>query len=416
MQKKSHERKTEMKPSKLQRIIVLALIACMILSVSCGKKEEEPVSSPSESTAPVSQSPQPSPSPQPSETPKPTPSPSPAPVVSTSPEPVDTQDDAEPILDQYYLNDKLMMEMLVNDDVMIQEIDSGLFINTDSEKTMLLIMFKPGIQNLEASGLIARTAVSTSFTNAQASELLDGSLFGSRAKYCEFTADSDEGGTIYGIAASTIANQSFYNVLVAFEEDAPAYEMQLIVSVFGTINILKPTTVNQTAKTAIYNSVYQEQLNSRQITQSPAVSSQKPVSDWSYLPYDFYSWWGDPGDYGMYPSWVYEPDWDFYSDPGDYWDWGWDDYSDWWFYDEYGDYYDYDYYQYFDDYWDDYDPWSDYGDYYDDWWSDYDDWDYDEWDDWDYDPWSDSGDWDYDPWSDYGDDDWSDYGDYDDDW
>jgi DNA-directed RNA polymerase subunit beta' len=405
----------KLKSFKLQIIAAIMVLVCLLTLAACGGKKEEEVSPPP-STSPAAQTPKPMPSPSPS--------PASPPAANTPARPVDDRNDDSPFLDQYYLNDMLMIEMLVNDDVNIQEFDGGLFINTDSEKTMMLIMFKPGLQNLAASGQIARTAVSQSFQDAKVGDLQDGSLFGSRAKYCEFVSVSDEGIPVYGIAAATIANQSFYNVLVAFEEDAPEYEMQLIISVFETINILKPSNVNQNAQTAAYQSQYQAQLNSNQVTPSPASSAKKSVDQWNSLPYEFYSWWGDPGDYGAYPAWCYEPDWDYYSDPGDYWDWGWDDGGDWWFYDEYGDYYDFDYYQDFDDYWDDYDPWSDPGDWdYDPWsdFGDWDDWDYDDWSDpgdWDYDPWSDPGDdWDdYDDWSDYGDDEWSDYGDYDDDW
>jgi hypothetical protein len=136
------------------------------------------------------------------------------------------------------------------------------------------------------------------------------------------------------------------------------------------MNVLRPAVVDQDAKEAVYTSHYQQQLDAQAVTPA-AKSKSKPVSTWSALPYYYYSWLGDPGDYGDYPSWYYEPDWDYYSDPGDYWDWGWDDSRDWWFYDEYDDYYDYEYYQEYDDYWDGYDPYSDPGDYYADGYGDY---------------------------------------------
>ena len=431
MKKTSYERKDL---NRRLAIAVIALILCIGALAACGSPKDEAVSASQESAPAATPARTPTPSPTTTLTPTPTPTLSSTPKPIQTPgsrpttTPVQARADSAPILDQYYLSEKLMIEMLINDDVLIDEMDNGLYIGAESETVAILIMFTPGIQNLGAAGEIARSAVSQSFSDATIDELQDGSMFGARAKYSTFEAFSADGTPNAGITAATIVNQSFYNVLVVFEEGAPEYDMELMYAVFGTINILQPASVDTEAKTAQYESQYESQISSNQIQPSPK-STQTPVTEWYYLPYDYYSWWGDPGDYGAYPEWVYEPDWDYYSDYDSYWDWGWDDYSDWWFYDEYSDYYDYDYYSYYDDYWDDYDPWSDPGDW--DWDYDYDDWsDPGDWDwDYDYDDWSDPGDWDYDydydydDWSDPGDwdydyDDWSDPGDYgyDDDW
>ena len=335
--------------------------------------------------------------------------------------------DNTPILDQYYLNDRLMIEMLINDDIIIEETDSGIMLSGESEQAMLAITISPGIQNLGAAGEISRAMVSTNFSEATVGELTDTYLFGARAKNSRFEAYTEEGVRIVGLSSGAIINQSYYNMIVLFEETAPAIEMATISTIFPTINVLQPTIVDQESKNAVYKSVYQESVSSNKVKTSPK-SSRKSVSEWNELPYSYYSWWGDEGDYSSLPSWYFEPDWDYYSYYDNYWDWGWDADDDWWFYDTYSDYYDYDYYIGQDDYWEDYEyNWGTAGlgfeeaDYYDSW-SDPGDYGYDDYDSWSdpgdgYDEWSDPGDYgydDYDSWSDPGDgyDEWSDPGDY----
>ncbi len=338
-----------------------------------------------------------------------------------------------PILDQYYLNDKFMIEMLINDDITIEETESGIILSGKSEQAMMAITISPGIQNLEAAGEISRAMVSANFSEAVMRDTTDTYLFGARAKNIRFEAVSEEGVKIVGLSSGAIVNQSYYNMLVLFEETAPDIEMATISTLFPTINVLQPTSVNKESKNAVYKSLYQESVSSNKLKTSPK-SSQKSVSEWNELPYSYYSWWGDAGDYGSVPSWYFEPDWDYYSYYDNYWDWGWDDDDDWWFYVTYSDFYDYDYYAGQDDYWaeyeynwgtaglgfedaDYYDSWSDPGDGYDAWSDPGDTGDYDAWSDAGdgYDAWSDPGDTgDYDSWSDAGDgyDDWSDSGDY----
>jgi len=287
------------------------------------------------------------------------------------------------VADQYYLNDKLMIEMLINNDVTVKDAADGFVIGTKTGKTSMSVNFRPGIQNLNAAGDMLRDAVKQAHPKAQLEEMQDSSLFGVRAKSCRFAFAADkEGETFKGTAAAAIVNQSFYNLILIIDPQASQNEIQLMNKVMASINILRPAAVDEGSKTAKYESQYQEKIQKKEVKPAPK-SSKKQVSEWDMLPYAYYSWWSDPGDYYDYPSWYFEPDWDYYGDYDYYWDWGWDS-DDWWFYDEYGDYYDWDYYQDFDDYWYNYEyDWDDY-DYYD-WWDD-DGW----WDD--YDPWSDPGD------------------------
>jgi len=265
-------------------------------------------------------------------------------------------------LDQYYANENFMLEMLVNDFCVINEDGKNLTISTADGNAAIVVSIIPGIQNLSATGELVSAVVQNAFAGAEVSDIKDANLFGARAKSCDYQV-ADENGevSLMGIEAAGIVNQTCYFLNVLMQPGMSQAEGDLIVNVFSSMNVLRPTQVDQTAKEAVYASQYQSQLDSKAVKTSTK-SKAKPVNNWSSLPYAFYSWYGDPGDYGGYPAWYFEPDWDYYSDPGDYWDWGWDDGSDWWFYNEYGDYYDYDYYSNYDDYWADYDPWSDPGD------------------------------------------------------
>jgi hypothetical protein len=306
-----------------------------------------------------------------------------------------------PIVDQVYTNENFMIEMLVNDSCVIQENGANLVVTTVPNHIALIVSIIPGIQNLAAAAELAKSTVMSSIPDVAIGEAEDANFFGARSKMYGYQASDGTAG--YEIAS--IINQTCYFINIMIDGAAVEAgemtedEFNLIMNVLTSVNILRPTQVEPEAQTAVYETHYP------QVPPAPQTQkTTKPVSEWSSLPYAYYSWWGDPGDYySSFPYWYYEPDWDYYSDPGDYWDWGWDDDSDWWFYDEYGDYYGYDYYQDYDDYWDDYDPWSDPGD--------------------GYDEWSDSGDYSDDGYGDYVEDDgWGDYaeddgwGDYADEW
>jgi len=288
-------------------------------------------------------------------------------------------------LDQLYVNEEFMLEMLINDDCIVTQDGSLLGIESAAGNALMTISLFPGIQNLSAAGEVARYLVANSFEDVTISELSDGNLFGARAKTLTYDAGTGED-SMSGVEGAAVVNQSLYVLNVIFMEAVTDNEGDLMLNLMDSINIVRPAQVDSEAKTAVYETHYPEA--------QPAPQSRNTVTEWEYLPYYYYSWWDSADGYGDYPEWYFEPDWDYYSDPGDYWDWGWDDDSDWWFYDEYGDYYDYDYYQDYDDYWGSYDPWSDPGDYYD---SDYYDSDsygsyYDSSDGYDYD----SGSYDYD--------------------
>jgi DNA-directed RNA polymerase subunit beta' len=301
-------------------------------------------------------------------------------------------------LSQYYVNENFMVEMLVNEYCTIRENGANLTISMTDGHAGIVLSLLPGIQNLSAAGELSMVAVQNAFQGVEISGISDANLFGARAKKCEYQLVGEDGNIeLMGIEAAGIVNQSCYFLNVMMEPGMSEAEGALIVGVFSSMNVLRPSLVDQGEKEAVYTSHYQEQLDSKAVKRAPQAKA-KAVNEWKYLPYYYYSGWGDPGDYAYCEQWYFEPDWDYYSDPGDYWDWGWDEDSEWWFYDEYSDYYDYDYYQDYDDYWDDYDPYSDYGDTYDEW--------------------GDSGDM-YDEWGDTGDmyDEWGDTGDYyDEDW
>lgn len=394
-------------------IFALAL-ALLLLLTACGAPAPAATPVPSGPAATATPKPAASSSPTPASTPTPA-APEPAAQVST-------------VLDQYYANDMFMIEMLINDDVIVSEQASSLMLTTPEQHAAIVVSIIPGIQNLAAAGELTKSVVASTYEGAAAGEVEDGFLFGARAKLIEYVVADDEA-PFMGIHAASIVNQSCYFMNAMFYEGISEAEGKLMIDVFSSINVLTPIDVDQAAQTATYVSQYEEELKTEAVKPSKSTKSQS-VDYWTYLPYDFYSWWGDPGDYyDGFPSDYFEPDYDYYSDPGDYWSWGWDDDS-WGFYDEYDSYYDWDTYQEYEDYYDDADGGGGYGDdyaeYYD--WAleanDY-DWSEDDYDDYEvysdpgdgYDEWSDPGDYyddGYEVYSDPGDgyDEWSDPGDY----
>lgn len=245
-----------------------------------------------------------------------------------------------------YTNPDFMLEMLVNDDCEIEENGANIAVMSSAGNAVLILSLFPGIQNLTAGCNLALVALTNTFPNVKVSEFSQGMLFGALSKSCTYTAEQ-EWGIVAGMQAAAIINQSCYVLTVMFDPNVSDEEGLLITNVFNNINVVRPEQVDQASQTAVYTSAHPEAKPSKK-------SKAASVTEWDYLPYYYYSWWGDPGDYGDYPAWYFEPDWDYYSDPGDYWDWGWDEDNDWWFYDEYADYYDYDYYQGYDDYWETY--------------------------------------------------------------
>ncbi|MFT3983464.1 MAG: hypothetical protein QM697_06135 [Lachnospiraceae bacterium] len=290
---------------------------------------------------------------------------------------------------ELYQSQTLMMEMLVNEDCVIEDTGDTLMVSTPDGFAQVGISFIPGIQNLGATAELIPAVLESN--NAVPEEVKDGVIFGERAKHCTYSLPDGEGGSTEGFFATAIVNSSLYMLDVEFAMGCTDEDGELITNVFSSMNILTPTSVDQEAKTATYETKYPEA--------KPAKAAEKtyqPVTEWVYLPYYYYAW--DYGfDYSVYDSLFYEPDWNYYTD-GNWWSWSWDDDGSWGFYDEYGDWYAEDYYSYYDDYYD-YDPYSDPGDYYD------------------YDPYSDPGDYYYeeeysDPGDYYYEEEYSDPGDY----
>ncbi len=332
------------------RSALALLLAMMLVLTACGQAEAAVTS---ETTPEVTAVPTPKPTPKPK--PKPKPTAEPVGALST-------------VLDQYYANDMFMIEMLVNEDIIITEQEASLIFMTPQEHAAIVLCIIPGVQNLSLVGDLAKSMVTGAFETAQVGEIEDAFLFGARAKMVEYqVADSDP--PLTGIQATGIVNQSCYMMNAMFYDGITAEEGRLMIDMFSSINVLVPQNVDQQAQTASYVSKYEQELSSSAVKPAKSTKAQT-VTEWVYLPYDYYSWWGDYGDTsGGYAQSYYEPDWNYYSDPGDYWSWGWDADEDWGFYDDYGDYYDYDTYWEYQDYYDDWDGGggygSDYAEYYD---------------------------------------------------
>ncbi len=265
--------------------------------------------------------------------------------------------DVSPDVNQLYVNQNYMLEMLINDSCTVEDDGAGaLTVLVPSQNAALLLNFKPGIQNLAASGNMMHSALAATFPNGQLSDLTDCYFFGERAKKCDFFADMDDGTQMGGVGVTSIVNQSMYYAQVIFADATTANEAALITNVLASMNILRPVAVDANTQKAAYQSRYKGV--------APAPNYQQeyvPPDEWYYLPYYYYSWWDDYGTYQMYGPEYYEPDWDYYSD-GAYWSWGWDTEDDWGFYDDYEDAYGTSAYGACEDYYSDFDPWSDPGD------------------------------------------------------
>ena len=307
---------------KGKHILLLLLVGMLLLSVGCGKKDVDAEGVESLTTENAETNAE-------------------SGVVSTE-------------VSELYQSQSLMMEMLVNEDCVIEDNGDTIMVRTPDGLTQVGISFIPGIQNLEATAALI-PIVLESF-NAVPEEIEDGVIFGERAKHCTYSLPDGEGGSTEGFFATVIVNSSLYLLDVEFAMGCTDEDVALITNVFHSVNILKPTSVNQETKTATYETKYPEAKPAKS-----AKKTYKPVVEWVYLPYHYYAWDSD-FDYSDYDSIFYEPDWNYYSD-GNWWSWSWDEDESWGFYDAYGDWYSEDYYSYYDDYYD-YDPYSDPGDYY----------------------------------------------------
>lgn len=300
------------------RLLALAMALCMATALfGCGKKE---ANAREEAAAPV--------------------------PAKNTPEPAHVST----VVNEVYTNSKFMLEMLVNGDCEVTEDGANVAVMSAPGNAALILSLFPGIQNLTAGCNLALMALTNTFPNVQVSEFSQGVLFGALSKSCTYTAEQEQG-TVAGLQAAAIINQSCYVLTLMLDPNITNEEGLLITNVFNSLNVLRPAQVSRSSQTAVYTSKYPEARPSPK-------SKSKTVKEWVYLPYYYYSWWDDGSNYGEFPYWYFEPDWDYYSDPDAYWDWGWDEYNDWGFYDEYSDYYDYDYYQEYNDYWETYDAYE----------------------------------------------------------
>ncbi|MDR1589314.1 MAG: hypothetical protein LBS51_03895 [Oscillospiraceae bacterium] len=333
----------------VKRVLAMLLMASLVLSLAaCGGKDGESVSDKATITAEVSPNGENTRS------------------GDGNGEPVSdemtTAAEVNPNVDSLFQYQPLLLEMLVNEDVVIETEDDGITLTSSAGNAGINITMFPGVQNLGKVVELIPGIIESQWGVSDA-EITDGYLFGAKAKRATSAFVTADGATGVGSVSAAIANQSLYLLTLMFADQMSPSEGELFINLVASLNVLVPKEVDQTAKTAKYETKYP---TAPPAPQTAEVKST-PATQWEYLPYYYYS---DPGDY--LPDYFYEPDYNYWSDPGDYWSWGWDDDSDWYFYDEYSDYYEYEYYESYDDYYDedwydyysDYDPYDEY-DYYD---------------------------------------------------
>jgi hypothetical protein len=261
-------------------------------------------------------------------------------------------------LDTKYVSKDYMLTTLVNSDCTITEDTDGLSFSTTN--TLVNISVTPGVQNLSKAAVNMQSLVPSYFTDGQAGEISDGYLFGYRAKLFMMSCTYNDM-QCNGMMVLSVINQSLYMMTVVIDEQATTDEFELMKNVISSIVVLAPLSVDSETHTAQYSDPYEDYTNFY------SDYDYYDISFWYYLPYEYYAWCDVD-----YSAWsdetLFEPDWNYYPDENDYWDWGWDTEDDWIFYDDYYAYYEQDYYEtqvdYYYDYDEYYDVWdSDFGDY-----------------------------------------------------
>jgi len=263
-------------------------------------------------------------------------------------------EEVNPDVDGKYVSKSYMLTTLTNADVKISETKDMLSLSTPSENAMAFVNIFPGLQNYEVAANYIHDNVSNFFENGVPSDVVDGYLFGARAKLIPFTCTFGEV-PLQAIYAVTIVNQTMYTLTYLYSENASESEIQLMNNVVSSIQILKPQAVDQTSKKAAYVDPYQDvkvyyypEIYFPDIYDSYDDYFYYDISAWDYLPYDCYDW--SIIDYSAYDESFFMPDYDYYEDESEYWAWGWDEEQDWEFYDEYETNYSYESYDEYEDY------------------------------------------------------------------
>lgn len=258
------------------------------------------------------------------------------------------------IVDGKFVSKSYMLTTLTNTDVQISETKEMLSLCTPSENAMAFVNIFPGLQNFEVTAQYIHDNVPTFFQNGVAMDVVDGYLFGARAKLIPYTCTFGDI-PLQGIYAVTIVNQTMYTLTYLYSVNASESEIALMNSIVTSMQILKPQVVDQTTKKAAYVDPYPEvtvnyypQIYFPDLYESYDDYEYYDISAWDYLPYDCYDWCDI--DYSAYDESFFTPDYDYYEDETQYWDWGWDEEESWEFYEEYEEVYTYESYDEYEDY------------------------------------------------------------------
>jgi hypothetical protein len=272
-------------------------------------------------------------------------------------------------VDQKFVSTNYMLTGLVNTDCVMDENENGLIISVPSGNAAIQINFVPGIQNATTAVNNLQTLVTQNYSQEGTGGTFQTSLLGYNATVIPFTANLDNQ-IVNGFASAFIANQSLYSINLFYYSTASANELELISKVLPSLQIIKPTSVDNSTKKASYTDPYASYKSydpylyyyiSGEWTYDDYLAAFNAYYDsidialWEELPYEYYSWY--EGDYSGYTEEDFAADWDYY-DEDDYWSWGWDEAEDWAFYDEYADYYSEDYYDDLTNYYEEYEDYA----------------------------------------------------------
>jgi hypothetical protein len=269
-------------------------------------------------------------------------------------------------VDQKFVNTNYMVTGLINTDCIVTEDSTnGLLISVPSGNAVIQINLVPGVQNYTAAVNGMQEIITTNYSQEGTGGSFEASLLGYNATVIPFTANMDNQ-IVNGFTSVFIANQSLYSLSLLYYSTASTNELELLQNVIPSLQIIKPTTVDDSTKVATYTDPYASYKTydpflyyyiSGEWTYEEYLAAFNEyyygidISSWENLPYSYYSWY--EGDYSAYTADAFVADWDYYGED-DYWSWGWDETDDWSFYDEYADYYSEDYYDELGYYYDEY--------------------------------------------------------------
>ncbi len=276
-----------------------------------------------------------------------------------------TEGKVQTTVDQKFVNADYMLTGLINTDCVMTEDENGLMISVPSGNAAIQVFIVTGVQNATTAANNLQTLVTQNYSQEGTGGTFQTSLLGYNATVVPFTANLD-GQIVNGFSSVFVANQSLYSLNLLYYSTASENELDLLSKVLPSLQIIKPTSVDNSTKKASYTDPYASYKTydpylyyyiSGEWTYDDYLAAFNSyydtidVSLWEDLPYNYYSWY--EGDYSGYTEADFAADWDYY-DEDDYWSWGWDETDDWAFYDEYADYYSEDYYDELGYYYDEY--------------------------------------------------------------